>query len=121
MEGEFWLGNDNIHALTTQAGTTYALRIELDDGNETRIAAYDSFYIAGPEDNYRLQLGAYLTISNAGERNVDFVLNIVAICPSQLHFPVTTLVMTHSQCIHVPSVRTWIPLSNQNYSCLSNT
>ena len=68
MEGEFWLGNENIHALTTQAGKTYALQIELDDGNETRIAAYNSFAITGREDNFRLQLGTYMDVINsAGE------------------------------------------------------
>ena len=68
MEGEFWLGNENIHALTTKAGNTYALRIELDDGNETRIAAYDSFYIDDAANNYTLQLGEYmLSISNVSK------------------------------------------------------
>ena len=67
VEGEFWLGNENIHSLTTQAGKTYELRVDLDDGTETRLAVYDSFYIAGPDDNYRLHLGQYNPLSNAGK------------------------------------------------------
>ena len=65
VEGEFWLGNDNIHTLTTQDGKTYELRVDLDDGNETRLAMYDSFDIAGPDDNYRLHLGLYTMLMNS--------------------------------------------------------
>ena len=72
VEGEFWLGNKNIHALTTREGNTYELRVDLDDGTETKFAVYDSFDIAGSDDNYRLQLGAYMAMSNAGEQNFVF-------------------------------------------------
>ena len=64
MEGEFWLGNENIHAITTQA--KYELRVDLDDGNETRFAAYDGFSVKGSQNKYRLDLGDYKALSNAG-------------------------------------------------------
>ena len=67
MEGEFWLGNENINALTTQEGKTYELRVDLDDGTETRFAVYNTFSLTGPTDYYRLNLGQYMQISDAGE------------------------------------------------------
>ncbi|KAE8612659.1 hypothetical protein XENTR_v10012935 [Xenopus tropicalis] len=55
---EFWLGNDNIHTLTS-AGT-YKLRIDFTDfENQNSFAAYDSFATLGEKDNYKLILGAY--------------------------------------------------------------
>ncbi|XP_071804148.1 microfibril-associated glycoprotein 4-like [Asterias amurensis] len=58
LEGEFWLGNDNLHRLTAQG--EYELRVDLSDfENETRYAFYDSFSIADVTDNYRLTLGNY--------------------------------------------------------------
>ncbi len=58
LEGEFWLGNDNLHRLTAQG--EYELRIDLSDfEDESRYAVYDSFSIADVSDNYRLTLGSY--------------------------------------------------------------
>ena len=65
VEGEFWLGNENIHALTTQA--EYELRVDLDDGSETKFAAYDRFSVSDSQDNYRLDLGGYIALSDAGK------------------------------------------------------
>ncbi|XP_070579783.1 fibrinogen-like protein 1 [Ptychodera flava] len=62
--GEFWLGNDNIYYLTSQAH--YKLRIELEDwANETRYAEYDRFWIGSQSEKYRLHLGEYS--GNAGD------------------------------------------------------
>lgn len=51
--GEHWLGNDNIHKLTTSQ--EYSLHIQLKDseGNEA-FSQYDHFYIDGEDNNYRL-------------------------------------------------------------------
>ncbi|KAK3740415.1 hypothetical protein QZH41_009480 [Actinostola sp. cb2023] len=56
--GEYWLGLDAMHALTSQG--SYRLRVDLEDfeGN-TRYAEYDSFYVADEADNYRLTVGKY--------------------------------------------------------------
>ena len=70
VEGEFWLGNQNIHDISTIPGKKYDLRIDLNDGVETKFAVYDNFYITGPDDKYRLKYGTYLTISNAGENQL---------------------------------------------------
>ncbi|XP_038404793.1 ficolin-2 [Canis lupus familiaris] len=57
--GEFWLGNENIHALTAQG--TSELRVDLMDfeGNH-QFAKYTSFKVAGEAEKYRLVLGAFV-------------------------------------------------------------
>ena len=58
IEGEFWLGNNNIHQLTAEC--CHELRIDLEDsdGNQ-RYAKYDSFIVASKSSNYKLTVGAY--------------------------------------------------------------
>ncbi|XP_067374730.1 fibrinogen-like protein 1 [Channa argus] len=62
--GEFWLGNDNLHYITTQGN--YSLRINLEDfdGNQ-RYAEYKNFKVADEKDHYRLTFGAY--VGTAGD------------------------------------------------------
>ncbi|ROT78465.1 hypothetical protein C7M84_002819 [Penaeus vannamei] len=56
--GEFWLGNDLIHALTTQAPNE--LRIDLSDFTGlTRWAKFSHFSIRGVEDNFQLNVSGY--------------------------------------------------------------
>ncbi|XP_022433996.1 ficolin-1 isoform X2 [Delphinapterus leucas] len=57
--GEFWLGNDNIHALTAQGSSE--LRVDLMDfeGNH-RFAKYQSFKMAAEAEKYKLVLGAFV-------------------------------------------------------------
>ncbi|XP_063430101.1 ficolin-1-like [Mytilus trossulus] len=57
-ENEFWLGNGNIHALTSQR--RYQLRIDLKDfdGN-TRYAVYSTFSIGDADSKYKLTIGGY--------------------------------------------------------------
>ncbi|XP_033635632.1 ficolin-2-like isoform X2 [Asterias rubens] len=58
LEGEFWLGNDNLHRLTAQG--EYELRVDLSDfESESRFAKYDSFSVADVNDKYRMTLGIY--------------------------------------------------------------
>uniref|UniRef100_A0A8D0MS98 Ficolin 1 n=1 Tax=Sus scrofa TaxID=9823 RepID=A0A8D0MS98_PIG len=63
--GEFWLGNDHIHALTAQG--TSELRVDLVDfeGNH-QFAKYRSFQVAGEAEKYKLVLGGFLE-GNAGD------------------------------------------------------
>ena len=66
MNGEFWLGNDHIHSLTSTG--SYPLRIDMERfTGETRFAEYDGFSVAAKSTNYRLRLGAYNESSTAGE------------------------------------------------------
>nr|XP_006131889.1 ficolin-1-like isoform X1 [Pelodiscus sinensis]XP_014433410.1 ficolin-1-like isoform X2 [Pelodiscus sinensis] len=53
---EFWLGNDNIHLLTSLGKNE--LRIDLRDfENKKYFAKYESFQISGEAENYKLALG----------------------------------------------------------------
>ncbi|XP_078666443.1 microfibril-associated glycoprotein 4-like isoform X1 [Branchiostoma floridae x Branchiostoma belcheri] len=58
LNGEFWLGNDNLYRLAVQK--VYQLRVDLEDvEGETRYAVYDTFAISPESQNYKLQLGSY--------------------------------------------------------------
>ena len=60
--GEFWLGNDNIHSLTTSGKQVLRIDLETFDG-ETRFAEYSGFSIDDESNNYTLRLDAYLESS----------------------------------------------------------
>ncbi|XP_019614334.1 PREDICTED: fibrinogen-like protein 1 [Branchiostoma belcheri] len=56
--GEYWLGNENIHRLTAQKD--YTLRIDMMDWDRNkRYAAYNTFRVAGESDQYRLTISGY--------------------------------------------------------------
>ncbi|XP_035282583.1 fibrinogen-like protein 1 isoform X1 [Anguilla anguilla] len=56
--GEFWLGNDNLHYLTSQGD--YELRVNMADFDDNqRYAVYRSFKVASEEDSYQLAFGKY--------------------------------------------------------------
>lgn len=57
VDSEFWIGLDNIRLLV-QSGYT-VLRVELEAGTESAFAEYNSFYIAGEDDKYRIQVHGY--------------------------------------------------------------
>ena len=62
--GEFWLGNQHLHRITTQG--RYELRVELQDfDGEQRYAHYDSFEILNEGKYFSLLLGTY--DGNAGK------------------------------------------------------
>ncbi|KAI8510261.1 Fibrinogen- domains (FReDs) [Branchiostoma belcheri] len=63
--GEYWLGNENIHLLTASAN--YRLRIDMTDwDDQTRYMEYNTFRVAGESDWYRLTIGGGYS-GNAGE------------------------------------------------------
>uniref|UniRef100_A0A8V5GB43 Fibrinogen-like protein 1 n=1 Tax=Melopsittacus undulatus TaxID=13146 RepID=A0A8V5GB43_MELUD len=56
--GEYWLGNKNLHYLTNQGN--YTLRIDLTDfEGERRFAQYARFRVAGEEYSYEMNCGEY--------------------------------------------------------------
>lgn len=58
LDGEYWLGLENIYWLTSQA--SYKLRVHMEDWQGRHaFAEYDSFYIEPESDWYRLRLGSY--------------------------------------------------------------
>ncbi|KAK5603403.1 hypothetical protein CRENBAI_008224 [Crenichthys baileyi] len=67
-EGEFWLGNDPLHHLTSQGN--YDLHIDTEDfeGNQ-RFAEYKNFRVDDEKDQYQLHVGDYT--GNAGDALAD--------------------------------------------------
>ncbi|XP_073455918.1 ficolin-1-A-like [Aquarana catesbeiana] len=62
---EFWLGNDNLHVLTSTG--TWELRIDFQDfDNNWYFAKYTSFSVLGESEKFRLSLGSF-TEGNAGD------------------------------------------------------
>ncbi|KAM4603887.1 fibrinogen-like protein 1 [Polymixia lowei] len=63
-DGEFWLGNDALHNITSQGN--YDLRVDMEDfeGNQ-RYAEYKKFKVDDEKDQYQLHFGQYT--GNAGD------------------------------------------------------
>ena len=58
VNGEFWLGNDNIHRLTAAAGKEF--RIDLTaSGSHHGYAKYSNFQVANSADKYRWTMSSY--------------------------------------------------------------
>ena len=58
LTGEFWLGLDNIHRLSSNG--SYKLRVDLEDfAGNTYYAEYDLFKIASEGEKYELSVGSY--------------------------------------------------------------
>ena len=58
LNGEFWLGNDNLHRLTAAGDVILRVDLEDFDGNKT-YAEYTTFKVADEADKYRLLIGGY--------------------------------------------------------------
>ncbi|KAM6077410.1 LOW QUALITY PROTEIN: tenascin-N [Theristicus caerulescens] len=63
--GEFWLGLDKLHNLTSSSPIRYELRVDLQTASESVYAVYDFFQVASSRDRYRLSVGNYR--GNAGD------------------------------------------------------
>ncbi|GFO13001.1 tenascin-r [Plakobranchus ocellatus] len=57
LDDDFWLGNDNIHTITSSG--TYELRVDLKYQGRSAFAHYSKFSIDGESNNYALRLGDY--------------------------------------------------------------
>ncbi|XP_053138581.1 tenascin isoform X3 [Hemicordylus capensis] len=55
--GEFWLGLDSLHKITSQG--QYELRVDLRDHDETAYALYDKFSVGDAKTRYRLKVDGY--------------------------------------------------------------
>ncbi|KAK6470072.1 tenascin [Huso huso] len=54
---EFWLGNENLHSLTTH--NPQSLRVDLRAGNETAHAVYKTFRVDSEKKHYTLHIAGY--------------------------------------------------------------
>ena len=68
LEGEHWLGMDNMYLLTNLSGVTAQLRVDLADweGN-TSFAKYDQFSVGDEDSDYTLSVSGYQSASTAGD------------------------------------------------------
>ena len=68
LEGEHWLGLDNMHLLTHQSSDPPQLRVDLADweGN-TAFAKYDQFSVGDEDSDYILSVSGYQNNSTAGD------------------------------------------------------
>ncbi|XP_006273007.1 tenascin-N isoform X2 [Alligator mississippiensis] len=57
--GEFWLGLDKLHSLTSATPIRYEIRVDLRTSNESAYAVYDFFQVASSRDRYKLSVGNY--------------------------------------------------------------
>nr|XP_034968726.1 fibrinogen-like protein 1 [Zootoca vivipara] len=57
-DGEYWLGNKNLHYLTSQGN--YTLKIDLSDFmDERRFARYENFRVGDEQSSYKMNCGQY--------------------------------------------------------------
>ena len=68
LEGEHWLGLDNMHLLTHQSSDPHQLRVDLADweGNAA-FAKYDQFSVGDEDIDYTLSVSGYQSASTAGD------------------------------------------------------
>ena len=78
VTGEHWLGNDNIYTLSNNIDKTYELRVDLNDGTESRFAVYGSFSMANESNKYTLSLGTYDGASDAGKLTIMISLSFLS-------------------------------------------
>uniref|UniRef100_A0A8C3SB39 Tenascin N n=1 Tax=Chelydra serpentina TaxID=8475 RepID=A0A8C3SB39_CHESE len=57
--GEFWLGLDKLHNLTSSTPIQYEIRVDLRTSNDSAYAVYDFFRVASSKDKYKLSVGNY--------------------------------------------------------------
>uniref|UniRef100_A0A8C2B8M6 Fibrinogen C-terminal domain-containing protein n=1 Tax=Cyprinus carpio TaxID=7962 RepID=A0A8C2B8M6_CYPCA len=77
VEGEYWLGLENMYQLTSNR--TYMLRVDLEDfkGNKG-FALYSSFSVGPEADGYRLQVSGFI-VGGAG-RTLSFIrMNLILV------------------------------------------
>uniref|UniRef100_A0A0K8R8G2 Putative ficolin/ixoderin n=1 Tax=Ixodes ricinus TaxID=34613 RepID=A0A0K8R8G2_IXORI len=56
----YWIGNENIHALTTSPNSKQVLRIEMTRNTKEKIIVqYSTFKVASKKDYYQLTIGGY--------------------------------------------------------------
>ena len=58
LNGEFWLGLDKIHRLTSYNNSMLRVHLEDFEGN-TAYAEYNKFGVTSENDKYELKLGSY--------------------------------------------------------------
>lgn len=72
--GDFWIGNEALHNLTSSAD--YEMRIDFTVNGRDLYARYSSFEISNEADKYRLQLGKYSgTVGQSSGSGMEYSRN----------------------------------------------
>uniref|UniRef100_K1QAW9 Tenascin-R n=1 Tax=Magallana gigas TaxID=29159 RepID=K1QAW9_MAGGI len=72
LDGDFWLGLDNIHHFTSSGQSV--MRVEMEDINgQTGFAQYSTFLVGSPSSNYKLIVSQY-----AGNSGCKFFFNFMS-------------------------------------------
>ena len=70
LSAEFWLGNDNIHRLTSSA--PQVLRVDMEDfESDKRFAKYSTFSVASEQTGYQLSVAGYSGSAGDSLSNAD--------------------------------------------------
>ena len=68
LEGEHWVGLDNMYLLTHQSSDPPQLRVDLADwGGNTAFAKYDQFSVGDEDSDYILSVSGYQSANTAGD------------------------------------------------------
>jgi len=68
LEGEHWLGLENMYLLTNLSGVTSQLRVDLTDAEgNPGFAKYDQFSVGDEDSDYTLSVLGYQSASTAGD------------------------------------------------------
>ena len=78
LTGEFWLGLDKIHRLTSSRN--YKLRVDLEDfpGN-VFYAEYGVFHVTSMKEKYTLNVGSYAGLTSLGSL-INFQITVYDFC-----------------------------------------
>ncbi|GFS18960.1 fibrinogen-related protein 3.3 [Elysia marginata] len=69
FDTDFWLGLENIHAITRSG--KYELRVDLKYNGQSKYAVYDNFSLAGEDENYKITVGSYTGTAGDGLSSHD--------------------------------------------------
>ncbi|XP_033100553.1 ryncolin-1-like, partial [Anneissia japonica] len=71
LSGEFWLGNNKIHKITSSAKYEFRIDMVTRDGNAYHVT-YESIEIGSESDNFRLNLGDYIGVKSSTEEGLGY-------------------------------------------------
>ncbi|XP_033122852.1 fibrinogen-like protein A [Anneissia japonica] len=74
LSGEFWLGNNKIHKITSSAKYKFRIDMVTHDGNAYHVT-YESIEIGSEAENFRLDIGEYIDTKSTAVEGLDYDVN----------------------------------------------
>ena len=74
VTSNYWMGLEEIHQLTSERDMSLEIKIETFSGGDPFTFMYDTFALAGADDNYRILLAGFST-SSGRLRNDPFMMD----------------------------------------------